>query len=106
MNKTFEEIKAKVLDLIENDTYSAVNDYMQGFWSYDDIVREVYSDCKGDGNAMTNTWRVGEVSNPNHFFVTVEGTYSSWDGNDYDAAYISEPVIFTEIRYQKKKEGK
>lgn len=103
MSKTFEEIKDEVLELISEGLASEVNEYMQGFWRSDDIVREVYSDCKGDGNEMTSTWRVGEVSNPNHFFVTVDGTYSSWDSNDYDAAYISEPVIFTEIRYKKKK---
>lgn len=33
-------------------------------------------------------------------FVLVEGTYSSWDGSDYDEISIAEPYEFTETRYR------
>jgi len=101
MSKTFEEIKDEVLELINEGSASEVNEYMQGFWRSDDIVREVYSDCKGDGNEMTDTYRIGTKDNPKHFFVTIEGRYSSWASNSYDEAFLSKPFTFTETRYER-----
>lgn len=113
MQLTFEQIKEKVYSLL--DDAKALNNFLENcewFNSEDDgedyeyvdfgnEVKEVYSDCKGDGGDMTATFRIGTEDNPEHFFVTIEGSYSSWSGHFYEDAFLSKPFTFTETRYKR-----
>lgn len=116
MQLTFAQIKEKVYSLLDEGDAEALNNLLEdGEWPDEDSeydedcgypdfgneVEEVYSDCKGDGGDMTATFRIGTKDNPEHFFVTIEGRYSSWASNSYDEAFLSKPFLFTETRYER-----
>lgn len=53
----------------------------------------------GDGHAMGRV--VLHKESGRYFLAT--GTYSSWDGSEYDKLVEAEPYEFTETRYREKK---
>jgi hypothetical protein len=63
-------------------------------------LEQVYDQEGGDGQLITRTFWI----KPYQMYVTVEGTYSSWEGHDFYDCYISEPFCFQEVRYKKKTE--
>lgn len=110
MQLTFEQIKEKVHSLLDDNDAEALNRFLaeglldeeaEDYFEFGNEVSEVYSDCKGDGGDMTDTYRIGTEDNPEHFFVTIEGRYSSWASNSYDEAFLSKPFLFTETRYER-----
>jgi hypothetical protein len=50
----------------------------------------------GDGQPMGRVVRHLETDT----YILFEGTYSSWDGSEYDTAVVAEPYTFTETRYR------
>lgn len=52
----------------------------------------------GDGNACFATLYFSSVDK----YVTLEGTYSSWDSSHWNKVYFSEPFTYQETRYKPK----
>jgi hypothetical protein len=71
-----------------------------------DMWREVQTPI-GTFKSVTN-WNLGDGHDmglvaqhvETGMYILLEGTYSSWDGSEYDRVSVAEPYTFTETRYR------
>ena len=105
-----EKGKANILYNLENNNYEYNTDFGQDIddtVTYDentfvkideDDMVSVFEQNWGDGNEWYKTFHF-----PNWgFYVSIEGTYSSYEESSWNSIYYSEPYEHTETRYKKK----
>lgn len=94
---TRKEIEKKVLDGNTEWFYNLYNEENRGEINPSEY-KVVYDVNLGDGN---DAIIVFEFLNFKGFYVSLEGTYSSWDSTEWHSVFISMPYEFKETRFKK-----
>jgi hypothetical protein len=80
----------------ENDANWFENIYYGDSSVKRDEYKVVYNQSYGDGN----DWFLTLYFEKYNLYVSLEGTYSSWDSSTWDSVSFSVPYEHTEIRYK------
>ena len=94
------EEKQNILEHIKNQNFDWFDYYSDSFGLKQMKYQEVDSGNDGDGNDRWMTLFFSE----HNMYVTLTGGYSSYGESGWSDIYVSEPYIYSETRYQKKKD--
>ena len=86
--------RAEIIALVQTNCVDEIlrHQYREG-------VRTVYCNNDGDGRSAYLTLSFSFKDDQPDLLVSLVGWYSSYDGDNWDRVFLSEPYTFTETRY-------